>query len=58
MCVPQMMISDDRSDHFCEELEYVFDQFPTYNMKNYTSNRNNSEMRIYMKLVTVMGVEQ
>jgi hypothetical protein len=53
-----MMISDDRSDHFCEELEYVFDQFPTYNMKNYTSNRNNSEMRIYMKLVTVMGVEQ
>jgi hypothetical protein len=59
---------DDVKDSFCEELGRFFDQFPRYDMKillvdfnakvgGTVSSNQQSETRVYMKLVMTMELE-
>jgi hypothetical protein len=45
--------SDDTEDSLYGELGSVFNQIPKYNMKT----RKLTEMRVYMKLLMIMGLE-
>jgi hypothetical protein len=60
--------SDDTKDSLYEELEHVFDQFLKYHVKilfrDFSSDvrskdisRQHLGMRVYMKLIMIMGFE-
>jgi hypothetical protein len=52
---------DDLKDRFYEELEQVFDKYPTYHMKillgDFNAKVGTEEMRVYTQLVMIMESE-
>jgi hypothetical protein len=61
---PTEDMRDDTKDSFYEEIDHVFGQFPKYHMINLLGDfkakvsNQQSEMRVHIKLIMIMGLEQ